>query len=208
MTVFFCSSWTCVISQVGDTHCPISDGPNKTPDVSVTFAACDPLVLPARLGANRDSTLGGFFMPGSAVRWISSLLIPPLFPRPTTRRGPRPGPHKDPVCQICDITPNLCPPRTGSLPAPSPAPLRESLVFSHRDDNWDGEGGNLKRLYNVQRGEESDLRHLCPHCRGRELSGKIYCVISQQIGVLLWETNIFMRLMILWRQKQQYHWMS
>lgn len=69
------------------------------------------------------------------VRWVSSLLIPSLFPTHNKARS-WPGLAQRPCLSDLWHNTNLCPPWRG-------ASLRhrlllwEGLVFGHRDDNWD-----------------------------------------------------------------------
>ncbi len=123
----------------------ISDGPNKIRPVSAWeldrhIRSMWSSTPPARLGANGDS--GRVFMWCNAVRWVSSLLIPPLFPTHNKAR-PRPGPVQRPGLSDLWHNANLCPPRRegASLRCCRRLLLWEGLVFSHRDDNWDGREG-------------------------------------------------------------------
>lgn len=122
--VCFSTAVTLVISKVDDRY-QKGQTAYRSESWTLRFAACDLLCFQPDFEPTRDSGRG--FMWRSAVHWVSLLLIPPLFPAHNKARPP----YKDRVCQICDIT-LISVHCGGSLPAPSPAPLRGTCFQSQR----------------------------------------------------------------------------
>lgn len=76
----------------------------------------------------------------SGVWWANLLLIPPLFSTRSAARS-RLIPYKARACQICDII-VICAEGRSLRHRCRRLLLWEGLVFSHRDDSWDGEEGS------------------------------------------------------------------
>lgn len=167
--VFFCS-WTCKqkSSWLTDAHIR-------------SMWSCDGDSEPT-------GTLGGFFMWCSSVRWISSPLIPPTVPRPTTGRGPWPGPVQRPGLSDLWHNANLCPPRRE--PPCAVASSSERALFSVAEMITEMGGRESELLCNLQRGEwplreASDIAVLAAEDRSRE-GGSF---LNYLVCYLVWQTG-------------------
>lgn len=118
-SVFFSSSWTSIISQVDDRCQTVRTKivPQSGHIHNMWFS--EP---PTRLGANGDS--GRVLVRCISVRWVSSLLIPSLFPTHNKARS-WPGLVQRPCLSDLWHNTNLCPPWRG-------ASLRHRLLL------WEG----------------------------------------------------------------------